>query len=222
MRERPSEKNNEFQQKVNKDEMEFGDTSNYEESDIQRVDTTSEHTQMVKFDDSSSMNSFNTDMKRVDDSTSNYSGFTNTQMKRFEDGESEMQRIEEDDVQHKGEEDEHDEEGFQFPNNKDMDKLNGPMTEANKNRSQSSFVKGGFKKANIDKMEDLNRDRNNTGMPASYVNKLDADLNEESFNDLGNAAVVNANSSHKKSDDFYSDNHRKFSEDNSQNNRFSQ
>lgn len=78
--------------------MEFGNTSNYQDSDIQRIDTTSEHTQMVKFDDSSSMNSFNTDIKRVDDGASNYSGFTNTQMKRFEDGESEMQRIEEDDI----------------------------------------------------------------------------------------------------------------------------
>ena len=102
-----------------------------------------------------------------------------------------------------------------------MDKLNGPMTEANKNRSQSSFVKGGFKKTNIDKMEDLQRERNNTNMPASYVNKLATELNEESFNDFGNAAVVNANSSHKKSDDFYSDNHRKFSEEESNNNRFS-
>lgn len=52
-------------------------------------------------------------------------------------------------------------------------------------------------------------------MPASYVNKLGPELNEESFNELGNAPIVNANSSHKKSDDFYSDNHRKFSEEDS-------
>lgn len=57
------------------------------------------------------MNSFNTDIKRVDDAASSYSGFTTTQMKRFEDEESEMQRVEEDDVQHK-DEFENDEEGF--------------------------------------------------------------------------------------------------------------
>lgn len=83
-------------------------------------------------------------------------------------------------------------------------------------------MKGGFKKANnIEKIEDLNRERNNTNMPASYVNKLGADLNEDSFSVVDNAAVVNARTSHKKSDDFYSDNHnRKFSDEDSQHDRF--
>ena len=123
--------------------MDFGDGTG--DSDVNRIeDSSSQYTQMQRFDDNSSMNSYNTDIRRVDDGGSQYSKGSATMFNRVDDAESDMQRVEE----------YGDDEDFKLPHNRDMDRMNGPITDVSKFRSSSNFVKGGFKMQPDNSMKD--------------------------------------------------------------------
>ena len=111
-------------------------SSNQDQSVMERLEGSSD-TQFI--DETKSMNSNATSMRRIDDATSNFSGFSKNSGTVFnrvggDEDESQVERIEEG----------MDDEDMRSPSNKELAaRINRPETDTNRNtRSQSNFIKG--------------------------------------------------------------------------------